>query len=134
MSYKIVWVNGCFDVLHRGHIELFKYAKSLGDYLVVGIDSDKKITRDKGPGRPINNVTDRVSILKSIRYVDSVCVFDSYEMLSNYVGIWQPDVMVVGSDWRGKPIIGGQYAKKIEYFDRIDNLSSTNIINALNKD
>ena len=60
---QIVWTNGCFDVLHRGHIELFKYAKSLGDVLYVGIDSDLKIKKDKGDGRPYNNEVDRIELL-----------------------------------------------------------------------
>ena len=66
---KIVWTNGCFDILHKGHIELFKYAKSLGDKLYIGIDSDEKVKKDKGSDRPFNNVEDRRDVLESIKYV-----------------------------------------------------------------
>ena len=72
----IIWTNGCFDILHRGHIELFKYAKSLGDKLIVGVDSDKKVRKDKGKGRPINNLEDRVEILRSIKYIDNIIVIN----------------------------------------------------------
>ena len=76
-----VWTNGCFDVLHRGHIELFRYARSLGDRLIVGIDSDEKVKKDKGASRPYNNVEDRKFILQSIKYVDEVIVFSSRKEL-----------------------------------------------------
>jgi D-beta-D-heptose 7-phosphate kinase/D-beta-D-heptose 1-phosphate adenosyltransferase len=74
---KIIWTNGCFDVLHRGHIELLKYAKSLGDWLVVGIDTDERVKNSKGESRPFNNIEDRVAMLESIKYVDEVVVFDT---------------------------------------------------------
>ena len=64
-----IWTNGCFDILHRGHIELFRYAKSLGDELIVGIDTDKKVKKDKGKGRPINSLNDRIMMLNSLIYV-----------------------------------------------------------------
>ena len=76
MSDRYIWVNGCFDILHRGHIELFKYAKSLGDHLVVGIDSDDRIRTSKGVNRPVNNLEDRIEMLRSIRYIDDVVWFD----------------------------------------------------------
>ena len=67
-----VWTNGCFDVLHRGHIELFRYARTLGDELIVGIDTDEKVRNDKGKNRPINNLHDRMFMLQSIQYIDKV--------------------------------------------------------------
>ena len=76
-----VWTNGCFDILHRGHIELFKYAKSLGDELVVGIDSDEKVKKDKGKNRPIINLQDRIFMLQSIKYIDKVIPFDTTKEL-----------------------------------------------------
>jgi len=76
-SRKIVWTNGCFDILHRGHIELFKYAKSLGDTLLVGVDSDFKVKQDKGEDRPFNNEEDRIELLNSIRYIDKVFLFNT---------------------------------------------------------
>ena len=80
-----VWVNGCFDVLHRGHFELFKYAKSLGDFLVVGIDSDQKVKQDKGSSRPYNKMDDRLFALNSIRYIDKVHYFDSKQGLEDLI-------------------------------------------------
>ena len=80
---KIIFVNGCFDVLHPGHIQLFKYAKSLGDYLIVAIDSDKKVAEMKGPERPIFSQNDRSETLEAIRYIDIVHIFDSKEDLEN---------------------------------------------------
>tara|TARA_R110000796_G_scaffold96303_3_gene201959 strand:+ start:435 stop:839 length:405 start_codon:yes stop_codon:yes gene_type:complete len=125
---KIVWVNGCFDILHRGHYELFNYAKSLGDILIVGIDSDNKVKKDKGLNRPYNNLDDRTYALKSLQAINDVIYFNSKEELKDLIKNKQPDILVVGSDWKGKEIVGGEYAKKIVYFDRIENYSTTNIL------
>lgn len=123
-----IWVNGCFDILHRGHYELFNYAKSLGSKLIVGIDSDEKVSADKGSGRPYNNLEDRVYALESLRAIDQVLVFDNKNHLERLIQITKPDILVVGSDWKGKEIIGGKYAGKIVYFNRIGNYSTTNIL------
>jgi rfaE bifunctional protein nucleotidyltransferase chain/domain len=125
---KIVWVNGCFDILHRGHYELFNYAKSLGDILIVGIDSDNKVKKDKGLNRPYNNLDDRTYALKSLQAINDVIYFNSKEELKDLIKNKQPDILVVGSDWKGKEIVGGEYAKKIVYFNRIGNYSTTNIL------
>ena len=123
-----IWVNGCFDVLHRGHFELFNFAKSLGDKLIVGLDSDEKISNDKGKDRPYNKLEDRIYALESLKAIDKVIVFDTRENLELLVSSVSPNIMVVGSDWKGKEIVGGQHAKKIVYFDRIGNYSTTNIL------
>ena len=123
-----VWTNGCFDIIHRGHIELFKYAKSLGDTLIVGIDSDEKVKNDKGLTRPINNVIDRKFILESIEYIDKVVIFNDTQGLSDSIENILPDVMVIGSDWKGKKVIGQEYAKKLIFFDRIKGYSTTEIL------
>ena len=123
-----IWVNGCFDILHRGHFELFNYAKSLGNVLVVGVDSDEKVAQDKGPDRPYNKLEDRVYALESLKAIDKVMVFDNKEHLEWLVEITKPDILVVGSDWKGKEIVGGQYAKEIVYFDRIGEYSTTDIL------
>ena len=123
-----IWVNGCFDILHRGHFELFNYAKSLGNVLVVGVDSDEKITQDKGPDRPYNKLEDRVYALESLKAIDKVMVFDSKDHLEWLVEITKPDILVVGSDWKGKEIVGGQHAKEIVYFDRVGDYSTTDIL------
>ena len=125
---RLVWVNGCFDVLHRGHFEMLKYAKSFGDYLMVGIDSDRKVKKDKGSDRPFNNADDRKFALQSIKYVDKVLIFDSRKHLEHLIEILEPDYMVIGSDWKGKDVVGAQYCTELKFFDRIDGYSTTNIL------
>ena len=123
-----VWTNGCFDVLHRGHIELFRYAKSLGDELIVGIDTDEKVKLDKGKDRPINNLQDRMYMLQSIKYIDKVISFDSTKDLENTIKWYRPNIMVIGSDWKGKEVIGEMFTDKLVFFDRIVGYSTTNIL------
>ena len=123
-----VWTNGCFDILHRGHIELFRYAKSLGDELIVGIDSDEKVRKDKGDDRPINNLQDRMYMLQSIKYIDKVIPFDSTEDLDGTIKWYKPDIMVIGADWKDKKVIGQFWTKKLVFFDRVGNYSTTQMI------
>jgi D-beta-D-heptose 7-phosphate kinase/D-beta-D-heptose 1-phosphate adenosyltransferase len=125
---KISFVNGCFDVLHPGHIELLKYARSLGDYLIVAIDSDRKVAEMKGPERPIFSQHDRSIMLAAIRHVDVVHVFDTKEELEDLLESISPDIMVVGSDWKGKEVVGSQYAKSVRFFDRLGDYSTTKTI------
>lgn len=117
-----VIVNGTFDILHVGHIELLKYAKSLGDKLIVAIDSDNRIKRLKGESRPINNTYERKLLLENLKPVDEVHVFDTDLQLLDL--IVQADIMVKGSDYKGKPIIGESLID-IVFFDRIDEYSTT---------
>lgn len=126
-----VWVNGCFDILHRGHVEMFEYAKSLGDHLKVGIDSDWKIRKTKGFDRPINRELDRAALLRALRVVDEVTIFHSAQGLEWCIKDYSPDVLVVGSDWRDKEVVGAPHAGRVEFFDRITGYSTTNIINRL---
>ena len=123
-----VWTNGCFDILHRGHIELFKFASLLGDELVVGVDTDEKVKLDKGKDRPINNLQDRMLILQSIKYIDKVIPFDSTEDLRKTIRWYNPDIMVIGSDWKGKDVIGQEFTDKLVFFDRIEGYSTTDMI------
>ena len=125
---KKVWTNGCFDVMHRGHIEMLLYAKELGDYLIVGIDSDEKVTQNKGPLRPINCQEDRKYMLEALKEVDEVVVFNSADELARLIQSHRPSYMVVGSDWRGKKIIGAEYTQEVKFFERIGSYSTTNII------
>ena len=125
---KIVWVNGCFDILHRGHIELFKYAYSLGDYVVVGIDADNRIKKSKGDSRPFNKEEDRKFMLESIKYIDRVVVFQTSSELRGMINHFKPDIMVVGSDYKGKEVIGSEYAKEVKFFERIGGYSTTKIL------
>jgi rfaE bifunctional protein nucleotidyltransferase chain/domain len=126
-----VFVNGTFDLLHRGHLEMLNYAKSFGDYLVVAIDTDARVKEKKGPTRPIYNQDDRVFFLKNLKSVDQVETFSSDQELENLVEKFSPDVMMVGSDWKGKTIIGSQYAKQLIFFDRIENYATTNTIKSI---
>jgi len=128
---KIIFVNGCFDVLHPGHIQLFEYARSLGDYLIVAIDSDKKVGEMKGPSRPIFCQDDRARTLEAIRYIDVVHIFNSKEELEDLIKTINPDIKIVGSDWKGKEVVGGQYAKEVRFFDRVGEYSTTRTIQGL---
>ena len=123
-----VFVNGCFDILHRGHIELLQAASSQGDILLVAIDSDKRVSELKGPSRPINTEKDRKFLLESLKMVKQVKIFDSEEELLSIVKDFKPDVMMVGSDYRNKAVIGASHAKKLLYFQRIDEYSTTKTI------
>jgi len=126
-----IWVNGCFDILHLGHIELLRYAKSQGDYLIVGIDSDKRVREAKGDTRPFHNQFERQRVLEAIRYVDDVVIFDSDEDLADLIKAFKIRTMIVGSDWKGKPIIGSENAKEVVYFDRIEKYSTTRILKGI---
>lgn len=128
---KIVWANGCFDVLHVGHIELFKYARAQGDYLIVGIDSDKRVKELKGDSRPFNNQYDRVKMLRSIRYIDEVVMFDSEEELRESIKKYNIHTMVLGDDYKDKEVIGSENAIKIQFFPKLDGYSTTNILKGL---
>lgn len=125
-----VWTNGCFDILHIGHIELFKFAKSLGDQLIVGIDSDQRVKSLKGDSRPINNQHDRKSFLESIRYIDKVVIFDTEDALRDCIQNLQVQTIVLGSDYTDSVIIGSEYAK-VKIFPRIPNISTTNILGSI---
>ena len=128
---KTIFVNGTFDLLHPGHLSLLAWAKSLGDYLVVGIDSDDRVREKKGSTRPIYNQTDRGIMLVSLSAVDEVRYFDSDESLENLVKEVKPDIIVVGSDWKGKTIIGSYYAAELKFFDRIEEYATTKTIQSI---
>jgi D-beta-D-heptose 7-phosphate kinase/D-beta-D-heptose 1-phosphate adenosyltransferase len=123
-----IFVNGTFDIVHRGHLELLNYARSLGTHLLVAIDADRRVKELKGSSRPINNQADRVMLLESLRSVDEVCTFDSDEELQTIIKNYKPDIMVKGSDYRDKPIIGSQYCKEIKFVELVNGYSTTNKI------
>jgi rfaE bifunctional protein nucleotidyltransferase chain/domain len=126
---SIIWVNGCFDVLHMGHIELLRYAKLLGQTLIVGTDSDQRIKSNKGFSRPINNLALRVKFLEAIRYVDTVVTFDTDEQLNDLVRFYNADTMVVGEEYKGCRIVGGECVKNIIFYPKQYGLSTTKLVN-----
>lgn len=126
-----VWVNGTFDVVHIGHIHLLEYASSFGT-VKVGIDTDERVTLKKGKNRPFNNLKDRMDFIQSIRYVDSVTFFNSDEELESRIKEYEPDIIVIGKEYQYKRIIGQEHAERILFFDRVDNKSTTKILNYLN--
>jgi len=123
---KIV-VNGTFDILHPGHVAMLNYAKSLGVYLLVLIDSDRRVRELKGNDRPVNNQRDRQFLLKNLKAVNDVWIFDSDEELVEKIRLASPDIMVKGSDYIDRPILGQELVKKIEFYDRTEH-STTKII------
>jgi len=128
-----VFVNGSFDILHAGHIRLFNYAKSLGDHLLVAIDTDERISKLKGPKRPINFLADRKLLLENLKAVDAVWSFDSDEELEDIVRIYSPDIMVKGSDYSGGRIIGEQYCGDIVFLDRTNDSTTAKIQHIINR-
>lgn len=123
-----VFVNGTFDILHSGHLRLLNYAKSLGTRLFVAIDSDERVREKKGPTRPINDLSERKEMLINLKAVDEVASFSSDEELCMWIKQIRPHIMVVGSDWMNKPVIGSEYAKKLVFYDRIEPYSTTSKI------
>ena len=124
---RIVWCNGTFDILHPGHIELFKVGKSLGDKLIVATDTDEKIRQDKGSSKPVNNLCDRISMLQAIKYIDEVLYFGNRKELEGLIELYSPDILLLGDDWKGGDVVGIQYAKEVRFLPRL-NYSTTDII------
>ena len=124
---KKVFVNGTFDLLHRGHLELLNYAKSLG-YVIVGIDTDECIKGKKGPTRPIHNQEERKFHLENLKSVDEVIFFSSEPEFEGLIKSLEPDIIIVGSDWREKSTIKTYYDGELIFFDRIEEYSTTKTI------
>jgi len=131
---KKIFVNGTFDIVHRGHVEMLNYAKKLGKYLLVAIDSDRRVSELKGKNRPINNQEDRKFLLDNLKCTNLVKIFDSSEELVEIIRSYEPDIMVKGSDYRDKPIIGSEYCKEIKFYEYLNGYSTTNTIqNIINR-
>ena len=127
MENKIVWCNGTFDILHPGHIELFKVGASLGKKLIVATDTDEKIRKDKGAFKPVNNLCDRISMLQAIKYIDEVLYFNDRKELEGLIKLYMPDILLLGDDWQGGDVVGKEYARDIRFLPRL-NYSTTKII------
>ena len=124
---KIVFTNGCFDILHRGHVEYLVKAKKLGDVLIVGLNSDLSISKIKGPKRPINNQKDRAIVLAALEAVDYVVMFSEdtpYELIKAI----KPDVLAKGGDWKPKDIVGNDIAKKTVSIPFVKGYSTTGLL------
>jgi len=125
---KKIWVNGSFDILHIGHIRLLEYASLFGS-IRVGIDTDERIKEKKGKDRPYNTLEDRVEFLYSIKYVDSVVIFNSNEQLIENIREYNPDIMVIGDDYNYDSIIGREFIPEIKFFKKIPDKSTSKILN-----
>jgi rfaE bifunctional protein nucleotidyltransferase chain/domain len=130
----IVLANGVFDILHKGHIELLKFAKSQGTKLIVAIDSDRRVKELKGNDRPINNQEDRRKVLETNRYVDEVVIFDSIEELQGFYGTILPDVIVKGSEWTADEVRerdGIPEDIQVKVYPLVGNYSTTNTMHKI---
>ena len=127
MENKIVWCNGTFDILHPGHIVLFKVGASLGKKLIVATDTDEKIRKDKGAFKPVNNLCDRISMLQAIKYIDEVLYFNDRKELEGLIKLYMPDILLLGDDWKGGDVVGKEYAREVRFLPRL-NYSTTDII------
>jgi len=125
---KKVWVNGTFDVVHIGHIKLLEFANSFGS-VTVGLDTDERVRSKKGESRPFNTLDDRMDFISSIRFVDNVVSFDTDDELVNQIKNFEPDIMVIGGEYRYKQIIGLEHVPHIEFFEKIGEYSSSKILN-----
>ena len=134
MPHKnIVWINGCFDVLHIGHIKLFQRARQMGFPVIVGIDSDSRIQSMKGNNRPVNSLEDRIEMLRSIKYIDGVIAFSTDEELVAIIKENNPRYMVIGDEYREKKVIGAEHVKELIFVPRYEGFSSSAIINGTHK-
>ncbi len=128
---KIVFTNGCFDIIHVGHVRYLKKAKALGDVLVVGLNSDRSVASIK-PNRPIINQEQRAEVLSSLEVVDYVTLFDEdtpYELIK----LIKPDVLVKGGDWKKEDIVGSDIVKETYSLPYVQGISTSEIINKIKK-
>jgi rfaE bifunctional protein nucleotidyltransferase chain/domain len=131
---KIVFTNGCFDILHRGHISYLNEARQLGDALIIGLNSDASVSRLKGPSRPINKEMDRKFVLENLRCVDCVEIFTEETPLE-LIKLIKPQVLVKGGDWTPDKIVGSKeviaWGGKVLSLPFVDGFSTTNIVNKI---
>ena len=130
---NIVWTNGTFDILHPGHIELFKVARSLGDKVIVATDTDEKIKKDKGFDRPINDLCYRVAMLEAIKYIDVVHTFGNRQQLEDLIQLYEPDILLLGDDWRDGEVVGWEHAGETRFLPRVGGYASSNTIERIKK-
>lgn len=128
---KVVFTNGCFDILHIGHVRYLEQARSLGDFLIVAMNSDESVKSIKGPERPVNNEKDRAEVLAALNFVNAVVLF-SEETPYQLIDQLRPDILVKGSDWEEKDIVGGDlvksYGGSVERIELVEGASTTSLI------
>ncbi len=133
---RIIFTNGCFDLLHVGHVRYLEEAKALGDVLVIGVNSDSSVRKIKGPGRPILPVEERVEILSGLGCVDYVAVFDELDPLKLITSL-QPNVLAKGGDWTKEQIVGGEVVEKsggeVIIIPLVQGVSTSNLIETILK-
>ncbi|VAX37787.1 ADP-heptose synthase / D-glycero-beta-D-manno-heptose 7-phosphate kinase [hydrothermal vent metagenome] len=133
---KIAWTNGCFDILHLGHVSYLQMAKKKDRSLIVGLNSDKSVKKIKGAKRPIVPENERAGVLAGLECVDYIVLFDEATP-QKCIEALKPDVLIKGADWKGKGVVGSDfvasYGGKMEYIEFIKNCSSTNIIEKILK-
>jgi len=128
----IAFTNGCFDILHCGHVTYLEQAKRKDRVLIVGLNSDSSVRKIKGPQRPVNCQSDRAGVLAGLASVDFVTIFDEetpYELIRAV----RPDVLIKGADWKGKAVAGADLVKRFELIKYVENVSTTNIIEKIHK-
>jgi rfaE bifunctional protein nucleotidyltransferase chain/domain len=132
----IAFTNGCFDILHYGHISYLEQARKPGRVLIVGLNSDASVRALKGPGRPVNNQMNRAGVLAALACVDFVTIFDD-EPPYALIKALEPDVLVKGADWKGKEVVGSDLVKarggRVELIRYVPDLSTTRVIKAIQK-
>ena len=129
---KIVFTNGCFDIIHAGHVDYLEKAKSFGDFLIVGMNSDSSIKKIKGEKRPIIPETYRARVLEGLKSVDCVFIFDEETPLK-VIKTVKPDVLVKGADWPIEKIIGREFAKEVKRIPFKFDISTTKIVERILK-
>ncbi|MGN6569196.1 MAG: D-glycero-beta-D-manno-heptose 1-phosphate adenylyltransferase [Flavipsychrobacter sp.] len=133
---KIVFTNGCFDILHHGHLDLLAKAADLGNYLVVGLNTDASVCKLKGPERPVTNEQDRAFQLASLLCVDAVCLFDE-DTPKELIEAIQPDVLVKGGDYTIDKIVGADFVMshlgRVEVIPFVQGYSTTSLIERIKK-
>lgn len=126
-----IWMNGCYDVLCYGHFKMFEYARSFGGEVVVGIDTDRRVKLLKDDSRPYHTAEERKFNLLSIKGIDRVIIFDTAEELAEIIKNEAPDIFIIGSDYRGRPIVGSEFVKEIKYFERQEQFSTTKLLETM---
>jgi cytidyltransferase-like protein len=127
MNRAKIWVNGTFDVIHYGHLQMLKFADQLGE-LHIGLDSDERIKSKKGPSRPFHTHIQRWEMLNTLFPKSQIYRFNTDHELEIHIMNIKPDLMVIGSDYKNKPIIGRQFVKQILFFERLEQFSTTKIL------